>query len=65
LVTATHRYTRQSAGEDGLYELGTEDDECTNLATTDLTLRHEMVDRLADALLRHSDSARGLQPASP
>ncbi|MGI9612773.1 MAG: sulfatase family protein [Acidimicrobiales bacterium] len=62
LVTASHRYTRHSSGEQGLYELGTEDDERTNLAATDTSLRHEMVDHLADALLAHSDTGRGVHP---
>ena len=64
LVTTTHRYTRHSSGEEGLYELGTEDDERTNLAATEPTLRHETVDQLADALLAHSDTARGLYSSS-
>ena len=64
LITDTHRYTRHSTGEDGLYELGTEDDERTNLCGTEPALRHEMVDHLADALLAHSDTARGIYPAA-
>jgi len=64
LVTATHRYTRHSTGEEGLYELGTQDDERTNLAAAETTLRNEMVDRLTGSLLNHSDAARGVYPTA-
>ena len=59
LITETHRYSRYDTGEEGLYELGTDDDEVTNLATSDLPRRHEMVDRLADAMMRHTEKSRG------
>ncbi len=62
LITAEHRYTRYSSGEDGVYELGTADDERTNLAA-EPALRAKLVDGLADAMMAHVDKTR-LSPVS-
>ena len=59
LITPTHRYTRYDTGEDGLYELHTDDDERTELGASSPAQRAEHVERLADALIAHSDTARG------
>ena len=59
LITDAHRYSRYDTGEEGLYELGTADDERTNLAGSDASLRNEMVARLADAMMRHTEKSRG------
>ncbi len=59
LITNTHRYSRYNSGEDGLYELGTDDDERTNHSATNPQLRSEMVEKLTDSLIAHSDTARG------
>lgn len=59
LITPTHRYSRYDTGEDELYELHTDDDERTNLADVDTTLRNELVGRLADAMIAHTDKASG------
>lgn len=42
--------------------VGADDDERTNLAAAARDLRAELVDKLTDSLLAHSDSARGLYP---
>ncbi len=59
LITETHRYSRCDTGEDEVYELHVDDDERTNLAATDLTLRNELVGRLTDAMIAHTDKANG------
>lgn len=64
IITSTHRYTRHDTGEDGLYELGTADDERTNLTGSRPDLRNELVERLTDSLLTHADTARGLHPTA-
>jgi len=58
LITPTHRYTRYNTGEDGLYELGTADDERTNLAGSDPRRRAAHVELLADALIAHTEKSR-------
>ena len=58
LITPTHRYTRYNTGEDGLYELGTADDERTNLAPTEPLLRAQHIEQLADALIDHTEKSR-------
>ncbi len=58
LITPTHRYTRYNTGEDGLYELHTEDDERTNVSATEPTLRAEHVEALTDALIAHTETSR-------
>lgn len=64
LITPSHRYTRHDTGEEALYELGTADDERTNLADAEPELRVELLDQLTGSLLAHSDSARGLYPTT-
>ena len=59
LVTPTHRYSRYSTGEDQLCELWTDDDERTNLSSSHPELRAQMIEQLADAMMAHSDKARG------
>ena len=58
LITPTHRYTRYNTGEDGLYELHTDDDERTNLSSTEPALRAEHVEQLTDALIAHTEKSR-------
>lgn len=65
LITPTHRYSRFDTGEEGLDELGSDDDdERTNLATSDPGSRAEHMDRLADALIAHGDKSRGAPMAT-
>ena len=59
LVTATHRYSRYDTGEEELYELGTDDDERTNLAAGNPGLRNELLARLTDQMIAHTDKAHG------
>lgn len=58
LITSTHRYTRYNTGEDGLYELHTDDDERTNLSAHEPALRAEHVEALTDALIAHTEKSR-------
>ena len=58
LITPTHRYTRYNTGEDGLYELGTDDDERTNVAAAEPRRRAALVEQLTDALIAHTDTSR-------
>ena len=46
-------------GEEVLAELGTDDDERTNLAPSAPELRIELVEQLTDAMIAHSDKSRG------
>lgn len=64
LVTDTRRYSRFDTGEDVLYELHTEDDERTDLSDADPALRLDMIERLTDAMILHSDKSRGA-PLTP
>ncbi len=59
LITPTHRYSRYDSGEDGLYELWTDDDERTSLVASAPDLRAAMIEELAESLIAHSDKARG------
>ena len=59
LITPTHRYSRYDTSEDELYELGTEDDERTNLSSTDPQLRATLIEQLTDTMIAHTDKARG------
>ena len=63
LITPTHRYSRYDTGEDQLYELGTDDDERTNLAPVDQIGRAEHIEQLTDTLIAHTDKARGISVA--
>jgi len=58
LITPTHRYTRYNTGEDGLYEVGTDDDERTNLASSEPELRADHIEALTDALIDHTEKSR-------
>lgn len=60
IITPTHRYSRYTTGEDQLYELGTDDDERTNLSSADATLRTTMLEQLADTMLDHTNKAGGV-----
>lgn len=59
LVTERFRYTRNSKGEDQLFDLAEDPDEMNDLVDTDLELRARLVDQLTDALIRADDAARG------
>ena len=65
LITPEHRYSRYNTGEDGVYELATDDDERTNLASTRPELRSELIEGLTDAMMRHSERSRGAPVAEP
>ena len=58
LITDSLRYTRNSKGEEQLFDLQEDADEMHDLKTQE-SARRGMVDRLASALLRTSDAARG------
>ena len=64
LITPTHRYSRYDTGEDEVYELGTDDDERTNLAPNDARLRAELIEQLADTMIAHTDKAHGAHAAA-
>ncbi len=64
LITSTHRYSRYDTGEDEVYELGTDDDERTNLSSTDPQLRAALIEQLTDTMIAHTDKARGAQAAA-
>jgi len=59
LVTATHRYTRNSKGEEQLFDLQHDPQEMVDLKGEDGDLRSRMVEQLADALIAADDAARG------
>jgi arylsulfatase A-like enzyme len=65
VVTATHRYTRDSNGDEMLYDLTNDPDELTNLAVDrrDPTARTEALTALADAMIVADDITR-LEPVS-
>ncbi|MGH1492417.1 MAG: sulfatase family protein [Acidimicrobiales bacterium] len=63
LITPTHRYSRYDTGEDEIYELGADDDERTNLSSTDPQLRATLIEQLTDTMIAHTDKARGALPA--
>lgn len=60
LITPTHRFSRYTTGEDQLYELSTDDDECTNLSATDPQLRGELMEQLTDTMIAHANKAGGV-----
>jgi arylsulfatase A-like enzyme len=64
LITPTHRYSRYTTGEDQLYELGTDDDERTNLSDTHPELRAELTEQLADTMMAHANKAGGVFAAA-
>ena len=64
LVTASgHRYTRNSRGEEQLFDLNADPDEMQDLKRSDDALHRQMVEHLADAMMTVSDSARGAPAA--
>ncbi len=63
LVTREHRYTRNSKGEEQLFNLMDDPDEMRDLKQNDQRTRSAMVERLADALMAVDDSARGAPAA--
>jgi hypothetical protein len=66
VVTATHRYTRDSNGFEMLYDLDADPDELVNLAAGGRApdVRTAMTDVMVDALLRADDLTR-TEPVSP
>jgi arylsulfatase A-like enzyme len=65
LITAEHRYTRNSKGEEQLFDLRSDPDELSDLKTTDAVTRARLIERLADALIGADDAARGAPTRSP
>ena len=59
LVTREYRYTRNSKGEEQLFDLRSDPDEMRDLKDVDLHTRATMIERLADALIEADDAARG------
>ena len=59
LVTPTHRYTRNSKGEEQLFDLVNDPDEMRDLKNSDTLKRAEMLEQLTDALIAADDAARG------
>jgi arylsulfatase A-like enzyme len=59
LITETHRYTRNSKGEQQLFDLDADPDEMHDLKTSATALRANMIEQLADALIEADDAARG------
>ena len=59
LITEDYRYTRNSKGEEQLFDLRNDPDELEDLKATDTSARSAMIERLADALMGADDAARG------
>ncbi len=59
LITPTHRYTRNTKGEQQLFDLVADADEMHDLQRRDESLRQRHVELLADALIAVDDAARG------
>ncbi len=59
IVTENARYTRNSKGEEQLFNLAEDYNEMNDLKRHDARLRGAMVDRLTDALIEADDVARG------
>ncbi len=59
LVTKTHSYTRNSKGEEQLFDLARDPDEMTDLKIAEPAIRAAMIEQLADALIDADDAARG------
>jgi len=64
LITQTHRYTRNSKGEEQLFDLLEDPHEMRDLKALEPAMRSTMVERLTDALMAADDAARGA-PTSP
>ncbi len=65
LITPTHRYTRNSKGEEQLFCLREDPDEMHDLKRTDAAARTACVEQLMDALIRADDAARGAPSTQP
>lgn len=59
LIVKNARYTRNSKGEEQLFDLNADPDEMRDLKASAGALRAEMVERLMDALIEADDVARG------
>ena len=59
LITAGHRYTRNSKGEEQLFDLRDDPDELTDLKRSDTVRRAQLIEQLVDALIAADDAARG------
>ncbi|MGH1492390.1 MAG: sulfatase family protein [Acidimicrobiales bacterium] len=59
LITESYKYTRHDTGEDQLYNLDVDPDELTHLGAAEPGRRAEMIEQLADAMMRAADDARG------
>jgi len=62
VITKTHRYTRNSKGEDQLFDLRGDPDELTDLSgglSADRSTRYQMIEQLADAMINADDAYRG------
>ncbi|MEZ5378679.1 MAG: sulfatase-like hydrolase/transferase [Acidimicrobiales bacterium] len=59
LVTAQHKYTRFSSGEDLLFDLGNDPLELDDLSSRETSMRGHLIEHLADALMAVDDDARG------
>jgi len=66
LVTAQHRYTRDSSGHESLYDLVADPDELVNIAVDgrDPEALRSVVSSLVDAMMRADDLTR-TGPVSP
>ncbi|NBQ11523.1 MAG: hypothetical protein EBU29_05545, partial [Gammaproteobacteria bacterium] len=58
LITERYRYTRNSKGEEQLFDLQADPDELIDLARRDPALRASLLEQLTDALLAADDAAR-------
>lgn len=59
LITPTHRYTRNSKGEEQLFDLAADPHEMDDIKEQQPALRATLVEQLADALIAADDAARG------
>ena len=59
LVTESAKYSRNSKGEEQLFDLRRDPDEMTDLKHSDAELRFDMLETLTDALILTDDAARG------
>jgi len=59
VITEQYRYTRNSKGEEQLFDLGADPDEMNDLKRVDAPALADMLEHLADALIAADDAARG------
>lgn len=57
-----YKYTRNSKGEEQLFDLGADPDEMFDLAGREPVARARMMERLTDALIDADDAARERRP---